>query len=123
MSERATRECRMSPTIQIFSAVERAEALAQRVDVEQRLRGVLVLAVAGVDDGGRRSSPRRASAAPTCGVRMTIRSGSVGAERLDRVLERLALLDRRAGGAKLMTSADSVLAASSKDERVRVEAS
>jgi hypothetical protein len=32
--------------------VERAEPLAQRVDVEQRLRRVLVLAVAGVDDGG-----------------------------------------------------------------------
>ena len=52
MFERATRECMTSPTIQIVQPVERAEPLAQRVDVEQRLRGVLVLAVAGVDDRG-----------------------------------------------------------------------
>ena len=54
MFERATRECMTSPTIQIVRAVERAEPLAQRVDVEQRLRRVLVLAVAGVDDARRR---------------------------------------------------------------------
>ena len=36
-------------------ALERAEAAAQRVDVEQRLAGVLVLAVTGVDD--RRVGP------------------------------------------------------------------
>src|SRR3712207_8981060 len=36
-------------------AVERAELAHERVDVEQRLRRVLVLAVAGVDD--RRAAP------------------------------------------------------------------
>ena len=75
MFERATRECRTSPTIQMLEAVERAEAPAQRVDVEQRLRRVLVLAVAGVDDRRRRPARRRASAAPAHGVRMTIASG------------------------------------------------
>ena len=54
MFERATRECAMSPTIQIERAVDAAERCAQRVDVEQRLRRVLVLAVAGVDDRGAR---------------------------------------------------------------------
>ena len=76
MFERATRECRTSPTIQMLRAVERAEPLAQRVDVEQRLGRVLVLAVAGVDDrgGGPAGDERRRR--PTCGVRMTIASGS-----------------------------------------------
>ena len=71
MFERATRECRTSPTIQMFSAVERAEALAQRVDVEQRLRRVLVLAVAGVDDARASSSrrPARRRRRAACGSR------------------------------------------------------
>ena len=74
MFERATRECRTSPTIQIFAPSSDAEPLAQRVDVEQRLRRVLVLAVAGVDDRGV-DQPATSPAAPTCGVRITIRSG------------------------------------------------
>ena len=75
MSERATRECSTSPTIQMLHAVERAEAAAQRVDVEQRLRRVLVLAVAGVDTA---ASVQRATscAAPACGERITIAAGS-----------------------------------------------
>ena len=75
MFERATRECRTSPTIQIVRAVERAEPAAQRVDVEQRLGRVLVLAVAGVDDRRGRPAARRARRRRPTGVRMTIASG------------------------------------------------
>ena len=60
-------------------AVERTEALAQRVDVEQRLGRVLVLAVAGVDDRGRapaRDQARRRRRA-ACGRR----SGRAGRPR------------------------------------------
>ena len=42
--------------------VEAAELLLQRVEVEQRLRRVLVLAVAGVDDVGVGDARRRAAA-------------------------------------------------------------
>ena len=49
-SDRATREWRTSPTIATWTPVEPAERLADREQVEQRLRRVLVLAVAGVDD-------------------------------------------------------------------------
>ena len=123
MFERATRECRTSPTIQMLQAVERAEPLAQRVDVEQRLGRVLVLAVAGVDDRGRAPARDELRGAD---VRRADddQVGPVGRERLHRVLERLALLDATSRSeTKLMTSALSVLAASSKLERVRVDAS
>ena len=76
-------------------ALEAAERLAHRVEVEQALRRVLVLAVAGVDDrgagvaGGQR---RRADLR----VADDDDVGPVGVERQDRVLERLALVDRRA---------------------------
>jgi hypothetical protein len=78
-----------------LQAVEGAGAPAQRVEVEQRLGWVLALAVAGVDHrGGRpardelgRTRPRRAD---------DDERGVVGGERADRVLERLALVDRRA---------------------------
>ena len=78
-------------------AVDVAQAAAQRVDVEQGLRRVLVLAVAGVDDRRRRpaadelggAGPRRAD---------DDRVGLVGAQREDGVLQRLALLDARAAG-------------------------
>ena len=76
-------------------AVERAEPAAQRVDVEQRLRRVLVLAVAGVDDGG--VGPAR-DELRGAGVRRADhdRGRVVGRQRLDGVLQRLALRDRRA---------------------------
>jgi len=50
-------------------AVEVADALTQRVDVEQRLGRVLVLAVAGVDDRrGRPLGDERRRPRPTgCG--------------------------------------------------------
>ena len=78
-------------------AVERAEAAAQRVDVEQRLARVLVLAVAGVDDRGRGPAGDHLGGARV-GVADDDRGGVVGGERRDRVLQRLALLDRGAGG-------------------------
>src|SRR3712207_4044587 len=75
-------------------AVERAGLAHGRVDVEQRLRRVLVLAVAGVDD--RRAAP----AGDEVGAARPRRAdddrvGLVGVEREDGVLERLALLDAR----------------------------
>ena len=103
-------------------AVERAEPAAQRVDVEQRLRRVLVLAVAGVDDRrGRPARDQRGGAGPR--LRMTIASGLCApsvrtvsfSDSPFSTLEPLA--------AKFTTSALRRLAASSKDERVRVEAS
>ena len=95
MHERATRECSTSPTIQIRAPVDRAEARAQGVAVEQRLRRVLVLAVAGVDDRGVRPAREQARRA---GVRRADhdRVGAVGRERRDGVAQRLALLDARA---------------------------
>ena len=50
MFERATRECSTSPTIATCTPSTRAERLADGVEVEQALRRVLMLAVAGVDD-------------------------------------------------------------------------
>ena len=76
MLERATRECSTSPTIQMLRAVERPEAAAQRVEVEQRLGRVLVLAVAGVDDRRVRPAGDAAPRRPACGERMTIAAGS-----------------------------------------------
>ena len=60
-------------------AAARREAALQRVDVEQRLGRVLVLAAAGVDDRhGPRNAVhqlrRRARRNPAPGVRMTITS-------------------------------------------------
>ena len=75
MSLRATRLCRTSPTIQMFRPSRSPRRSAQRVDVQQRLRRVLVLAVAGVDDRRAASSRETSSAAPAHGVRMTIASG------------------------------------------------
>ena len=75
-------------------AVDLSQPLVQRVDVEQRLRGVLVLAVAGVDD--RRRAPARDELRRT-GPRgaQDYRIRLVGAQGEDGVLQRLALLDAR----------------------------
>ncbi len=100
MFERATRECATSPTIQIDAPSMRAQAAAQRVDVEQRLRRVLVLAVARVHDRG--AAPSRDELRGTCPRRAQHdRVGLVRAQRQDRVLERLALLDARAAGGEI----------------------
>jgi hypothetical protein len=103
--------------------VERAQALAQRVDVEQGLRRVLVLAVAGVDDRSGGPPSRRAPPPRRAGVRTTIRSGRY-AERVWTVsLSDSPFSTLDPDETKLMTSADKVLAASSKEDRVRVDAS
>ena len=104
-------------------AVDRAEAAAQRVDVEQRLRRVLVLAVAGVDDRGACTSAETSSEAPAQGVRRTIASGlwALSVSTVSFSDSPFSTLEPLA--AKLTTSADSRLAASSKELRVRVEAS
>ena len=101
-------------------ALEPAELLLDRVEVEQGLSRVLVLAVAGVDDvrvGDPRDELRRAD------LRMADHDhvGVVGAERERRVLERLALVHRGAGDLTLSVSAESRFAASSKLDEVRVE--
>ena len=94
-SERATRQCLMSPTIAMCSPSSDAEVLADRVAVEQRLGGVLVPAVAGVDH--RRVDPagdlpraRRPSA-----WRTTIASTPIASIVCDGVAQGLALLHRR----------------------------
>ena len=123
MFERATRRVQDVADDPDVQAVEAAEPLAQRVDVQQRLRRVLVLAVAGVDDArGRPAGDQRGGADVRRADHDQVRA--VGGERLDGVLERLALLDAASREAtKLITSADSDLAASSNELRVRVEAS
>ena len=78
-------------------ALEPAERLLDRVEVEQRLRRVLVLAVAGVDDvrlGHPRDELRRADLRVADHDHVRV----VGAERERGVLQRLALVHRRAGG-------------------------
>ena len=50
MSERATRLWRTSPTIATCEALQMPEGVPHREEVEERLRRVLALAVAGVDD-------------------------------------------------------------------------
>ena len=96
------------------------ELLVDGVEVEERLRRVLVRPVSRVDDvRGRRmrDDVRRAD------VRVADDDdvGVVGADRQRGVLQRLALVDGRAVALIDMTSAESRLAASSKLEDVRVE--
>ncbi len=76
-------------------SLQRVEPAAQRVDVEQRLARVLVLAVAGVDDRGVGPAGDELGGA---GVRVADhdRRRFVGGEGGDRVLQRLALVDRGA---------------------------
>ena len=74
---------------------EPAELLPQRVEVEQRLRRMLVLPVAGVDDV-RVGDPRDELRRPDLRVPDHDHVGVVGAEGERRVLERLALVHRRA---------------------------
>ena len=94
--------------------------LAQRVDVEQRLRRVLVLAVAGVDDRRAASSARRARRRRPTGVRMTIASGlcALSVRTVSFSDSPFSTLEPLA--AKFTTSALRRLAASSKELRVRV---
>ena len=77
--------------------VEPSERLAHREEVEERLGRVLALAVAGVDDRRIRVAGgelRRTDLS----VANDDRVGVVGRQREQRVLERLALVQRGAGG-------------------------
>ena len=101
-------------------ALEAAERLLDRVEVEQRLRRVLVLAVAGVDDvrvGDRGDELRRADLRVADHDHVRVVGGSVSAVSFsDSPLstdEPVALID--------IVSAESRLAASSKLDDVRVE--
>ena len=121
MFERATRECAMSPTIATSSPSSVALVPADRRGVEQRLRRVLVLAVAGVDHGAARrlaraSRPRRR----TSGARRSRRGASPrGCAPVSSSVSPLVVDD--AEPEMLIASADSRFAASSNDVRVRVE--
>lgn len=73
-----------------LEAVEVAKLLAHRVEVEQGLRGVRVLAIAGVDDVGirvLRDEVRRAGVTGTANEHVN----AVGGKRLDGVLKAFAL--------------------------------
>ena len=119
MFERATREWRTSPTIATCSPSMR-ELLVQRVEVEQRL---------GRDAGAfrrRRSRRARPSSARRVAARRSRRGGSRSrpgrsAERDRGVLERLALVDGRAGGLERHRVGRKPLRRSSKLELVRVD--
>ena len=104
MLERATRLCRMSPTMVTVtparvSAVDRRSARPQMrqdgAQVEQRLGGMLVHAVAGVEHrqaGSVLQQPGRAGG-------VVAQNDGFGAQRAQRqagVFQRLALLDARA---------------------------
>ena len=77
------------------AAVERVEPAPKRVDVEQGLARVLVLAVARVDHRGVGPARDQVRGAGVRGANHD-RLRVVGAQRRDRVLQRLALVDRRA---------------------------
>ena len=122
MFERATRECAMSPTIQIERpsmppSFERSVCTSSSACVGCSCLPSPALTTAAL------VQPATSAAAPACGLRMTIASGECApsvrtvsfSDSPFSTLEPLA--------AKFTTSALRRLAASSKDERVRVEAS
>ena len=95
-SDRATRECSDVTDDRDVQAVEAAERLAHGVQIEQRLRRVLMLPVAGVDDA-RIGDVGHELRGARLGVTEHDHVRVVGRERQRRVLQRLALVDRRAG--------------------------
>ena len=104
-------------------ALELPLGAADRERVEQRLRGVLVGAVAGVDDAPRACAPRRSAARPRPGGGSTSTSGCIASRffTVSRSVSPFTALDVEA--LMLITSAPSRLPASSNEVRVRVEAS
>ncbi len=127
ISERATRECRTSPTIATVRLWNVLLVVADRVEVEQPLRRVRVAAVAGVDHVHVRCGAWRSRCcamrcgAPDCAWRTTKMSASI-ATRLSTVSSSVSpLLVDEAPMLRLMTSADSRFAAISNVVRVRVE--
>ena len=120
---RATRECFDVADDGDASPGQRAGALADRVAVEQRLGGVLVPAVAGVDHRGVDPAGHLAGHAG----RAVADDDGVDAHGLDG-LDGVAAATRpssptRSTTEKVMVSAESRLAAVSKLSRVRVESS
>ena len=79
--------------------LEAPERLLERVQVEQRLRRMLVLPVPGVDDVRVRAA-RDELRRPDRRVPHDDDVRLVGGERQGRVLQGLALVDRRSGGAE-----------------------
>ena len=75
--DRSTRLCSRSPTMATFRPADPPLALADGERVEQRLRRVLVHAVAGVDDARRGRSARESGRRPTQEWRMTSMSGAI----------------------------------------------
>ena len=100
---------------------------ADRVTVEERLGGVLVRPVAGVDDRGARS-PRLNQPATCAGTPAqewrTTKASTPMASMVSTVSRRDSpLLSELDDPVNVMTSADSRLAAASNESRVRVESS
>ena len=122
MSERATRECTMSPTIATVRLREVLLVVADRVHVEQALRRVRMAPVAGIDHvhvrrAVLRDQVGRAALAVAHDEHVGMHRRQVG----DGVEQALALGGRLMRAmSRLMTSADSRLAAISKVVRVRV---
>ena len=79
-------------------AFERRAVIEDGAGVEQRLGGVLVGAVAGVDDGGARQVARQEVGRAGSGVAHHDGVRAHGDERVQRIDERLALGDAGAGG-------------------------
>ena len=77
MFERSTRLCSRSPTMATFRPCEAPLVLADREGVEQRLRRVLVHAVAGVDDRRPGRCAPAGGSAPDEAWRITIMSGAI----------------------------------------------
>jgi hypothetical protein len=107
-------------------ALEPAEPLPDGQRVQQRLGGVLVRAVAGVDDrwspAARFGRPlRQLVGRPGGRVPDDQRVGAGGAQGQRGVAQRLPLATEEPDALTLMVSALIHLAATSKDTRVRVE--
>ena len=113
----------MSPTMATFRPAMRAQPLADGEDVQQALRGVLVLAVAGVDDASARRCRASMCGGPDWLWRMTKMSTPIASmlRTVSSVVSPLATEEPLAVNSS--TSADSRWAASSKLIRVRVESS
>ena len=121
MFERATRECRMSPTIVTVSPSMRPFSSRTVKQVEQRLRRVLVRAVAGVDDG----RVEHVGDALRHARDLVAHDDRVGVHRVERLARcrgcSRAFVMLEFDGEKFTTSAESRLPAISKLVRVRVD--
>ena len=104
-------------------AFERRPVVENGARVEQRLGGVLVRAVAGVDDGRRADGARGSAARREAACRMTMASGRMAASVFSVSTSDSPLETLEPAAVMEMASAPRRLAAISKLVRVRVEAS